>query len=335
MTTLKKAKLAILGAGSFATALVKIFADNDSVELFWWIRREETLNQIRKSHHNPNYLSSVSINIPSENLFSNLESILEKVDWVLLGIPAAFLEKELSTLNKKAFLNKNIISVIKGMVPGKNKVIADFMHEEFSVPLENFIVLTGPCHAEEIAQEKLSYLTIACLDDIKTHALGGFIQNDYIRTQASRDIYGTEYASVLKNIISLASGIFHGLGYGDNFQAVFIANSIQEIRHFIQKLYPLDREINDSAYLGDLLVTAYSQFSRNRTLGTMIGKGYSIQSAQLEMNMIAEGYFASASIQSIIEENGLNMPITETVFRILYRGANPALEMEKLTYLLH
>lgn len=335
MPEISKTKLAILGAGSFSTALVKIFSDNNSVELFWWIRRAEVLNQIRNSHHNPHYLSSVPIHLPSPNLSTNLQEIIDEADWILLGIPAAFLQKELSTLRPGSFMGKKIISVIKGMIPKKNMIISDFMNQDHGVLLDDFVVLTGPCHAEEIAQERLSYITLACLDIRKCDEVQGFIQNHYLRTQSSLDIYGTEYASVLKNIISIASGIFHGLGYGDNFQAVFISNSVQEIKYFLNALFPQKREINDSAYLGDLLVTAYSQFSRNRTFGAMIGKGYSIQSAQMEMKMIAEGYFASASIQPLIELNNLNMPITHSVFRILYEDADPAQEMEELTYLLH
>lgn len=305
------------------------------MELFWWVRRPDHARQIRALKHNPHYLSSIPITLPPENISSNLKETLEKTDWVLLGIPAAFLEKELEDLEPEHFKGKRIISVIKGMVPGKDQVIADYMKDRFHVPMEDFVVLTGPCHAEEISQEKLSYLTIACLNLVNTSLVEGFIKNHYIRTQPSRDIYGTEYASVLKNIISLASGIFHGLGYGDNFQAVFVSNAIQEIAVFMDTLFPMKRDINDSAYLGDLLVTAYSQFSRNRTFGTMIGKGYSIKSAQLEMNMVAEGYYASASMHHILERNNLNLPITETVFRILYQGANPAEEMEKLSFELH
>ncbi len=330
-----KPKLAILGAGSFATALIKIFSDNDSVEIFWWIRRPEMVKEIQNLQHNPRYLPTIPINLPSHHLSSNLKQIIDQVDWVLIAIPAAFIHQELKVLEKGSLRDKKIISVVKGMVPDMDLVIADYVQQYHEVSLDNFVVLTGPCHAEEIVQEKLSYLTAASQNQLSAEQVANFVKNQYIHTQTSADIYGTEYASVLKNIISLASGIFHGLGYGDNFQAVFIANAIQEIKYFMDQLYPLSREINDSPYLGDLLVTAYSQFSRNRTFGMMIGKGYSVKSAQLEMNMIAEGYFASASIHHIVQRNKLKMPITETVFRILYEQADPLKEMEKLTHILH
>ncbi len=330
-----KARIAILGAGSFATALVKIFSDNNKSEVFWWIRRPELLQEIRLLKFNPEYLSSVQILIAEDHISSNLSEIVRQADWILLAIPAAFLKRELIKLDPSLFKGKKIISVIKGMIPLDHQVVADYIHSNFEIPLSDIVVIAGPCHAEEIAQEKLSYLTIASQNLENSTKISQLLSNSYIRTQCSTDIYGTEYASVLKNIMSLASGIFHGLGYGDNFQAVFISNAIQEIARFLNRLHPMERDINDSAYLGDLLVTAYSKFSRNRTFGTLIGNGYSVASAQLEMNMIAEGYYASASIHYIIEKNSMKMPILEAVYRILHKGVHPGLELKKLTSLLH
>ena len=330
-----KPHLSIIGSGSFATALVKAFSDNGSSNIHWWVKRPSLREEILENKHNPQYLSSVTISLDESQISSELNEIIEIGDWILLAVPAAFIKNELASLKPSQFEGKKIITVIKGMIPDSHQLIADYLHSDFLIPYSQIIVLTGPCHAEEIAQEKLSYLTLASLDKELSQDLGKMLRTPYIRTEFSLDIFGTEYASVLKNIMSLASGIFHGLGYGDNFQAVFISNAIQEMDRFLNQLYPLNRDIKDSAYLGDLLVTAYSQFSRNRTFGNMIGKGYSVKSAQLEMNMIAEGYYASASIQDIIEKNQLEMPILECVYRILYKGANPRKEMNKLHSFLH
>ncbi len=333
---LHRPRVAIIGSGSFATALVKVISENNIAEPYWWIRRPALATGILNFHHNPDYLSSVPIYLDQKHISSNLEELVEIADWIILAIPAAFLSKELSILNPKLFKGKKIISVIKGMIPEEDLIVADFMHHHFNIEMESLVILAGPCHAEEIAQEKLSYLTFASLVEDHAKIASLFFENHYIRTQVSTDIYGTEYASVLKNIMSLASGILHGLGYGDNFQAVFIANAMGEIKNFLDTLYPMEsRDINDSPYLGDLLVTAYSQYSRNRTFGKMIGKGYSVKSAQLEMNMIAEGYFASASIHHLITQHSLSMPILETVYNILYKEGDPTAEMNKLTLQLH
>jgi glycerol-3-phosphate dehydrogenase (NAD(P)+) len=331
----KKPKVGILGSGSFATALVKIFSDNGTIEIFWWIKKPELANQVQKLHHNPKYLSSVPISLPDEHISSDLVKIVNICDWILLAIPAAFLQKELIVLSSKSFRGKKIITVIKGMIPEENLVVAEFMNRFYDVEIKNIVVVTGPCHAEEIAQEKLSYLTMASVKPQESDLVCSYFNTSYVKTQTSNDLYGVELASVLKNIMSLASGIFRGLGYGDNFQAVFISCALREMESFLNKLYPINRNIMESAYLGDLLVTAYSQFSRNRNFGTMVGKGYSVKSASLEMNMIAEGYFASASIQYLIETHHLKMPILETVYRILYLGSNPGTEMLNLTASLH
>jgi glycerol-3-phosphate dehydrogenase (NAD(P)+) len=210
-------------------------------------------------------------------------------------------------------------------------IVGQYLHQYFNIPYERIGVIAGPCHAEEVALERLSYLTIACPDVKKARAFAFHLECPYIRTHVSDDIYGTEYASVLKNVVAIASGIVHGLRYGDNFQAVLISNAIQEIKRFVDKVHPITRDIKSSAYLGDLLVTAYSQFSRNRTFGTMIGKGYSVKTAQLEMHMIAEGYYAARSIKEINEEFRVNMPISEAVYNILYENISPAIEIRLLT----
>jgi glycerol-3-phosphate dehydrogenase (NAD(P)+) len=232
------------------------------------------------------------------------------------------------------FRDKIVFSAIKGIVPDDLLIVGEFLHKRFQLPITSIGVITGPCHAEEVALEKLSYLTVACQDTSKAALLAGLMNGRFIRTTVSDDIYGTEYAAVIKNIIAIASGICHGLGYGDNFQAVLISNAIQEIKRFLDAVSPITRDINDSAYLGDLLVTAYSQFSRNRTFGSMIGKGYSVKSAQLEMNMIAEGYYAVKCIHQLNTKYRVDLPVCEAVYRVLYEHISPRLEMKLLSDIL-
>ena len=325
-------KIAVVGGGSWATAIVKILSDNlIDKEIYWWMRNNDAIEHIRIYNHNPHYLSSVEIKLPTENLSSDLKSIIAASNLILLNVPAAFLKEALKDISSDDLKGKKIISAIKGIVPDENMIIGEFMNQHYQIPFSDIIVISGPCHAEEVALEKLSYLTIASQDSNLAAHFASMLNTRYIKTNVSDDIYGTEYAAVLKNIYAVASGICRGIGYGDNFQAVLISNAIREIESFVDAVHPIDRDIKESAYLGDLLVTAYSQFSRNRTFGYMIGKGYTVTSAQLEMNMIAEGYYAVNCLHQINKTYKVNMPICRAVYAILYERHSPQLEMKLLS----
>lgn len=325
-------KIAMIGGGSWATAIIKMLADNVSQkEIYWWMRNEEAIAHIKAFRHNPNYLSSVEIRVPEHNVSSDILSIIKSADFIILNVPAAFLKETLKDVRELDLKGKKIISAIKGIVPDENLIIGEFINQKFNVPLTDILVISGPCHAEEVALEKLSYLTIAGMDVNLATTFASFLNTRYVKTNISDDIFGTEYAAVLKNIYAVASGICHGVGYGDNFQAVLISNAIREIKDFVDVVHPIDRDIKESAYLGDLLVTAYSQFSRNRTFGNMIGKGYTVKSAQLEMNMIAEGYYAVKCMYHINQHYKVDMPISSAVYSILYENKSPHLAMALLT----
>jgi glycerol-3-phosphate dehydrogenase (NAD(P)+) len=322
--------IGVIGGGSWATALVKILCNNlPSVN--WWVRKKEDLDYIGKYHHNPRYLSSVEFNPEKINLFDAVERIVAESDIIILAVPSAFCHAVLTGLPKDSFKNKLVFSAIKGIIPEYNLIVGEYLNKVFDVPLSNIGVITGPCHAEEVAMEKLSYLTLACSEINKAEQLAALMRCRYIKVTASDDIYGTEYSAVLKNVIAVAGGICHGLGYGDNFLSVLVSNAIQEIERFVNAIHPINRDIKASAYLGDLLVTAYSQFSRNRMFGTMIGKGYSVKMAQLEMNMIAEGYYAVKCVHEINKSLKADMPITEAVYNIVYEKISPAIEIRLLT----
>ncbi len=322
--------VSVVGGGSWATALVKILSNNAG-QIHWWIRNPESVDFIRQYRHNPSYLSDVEIDLSRVVPNANLVETLAASDYIVLAVPAAFLKTALSGISADALKGKKVFSAIKGIVPEHNKIVGDFLHSEYNVPLENLGVITGPCHAEEVAMEKLSYLTVACQDSATAAQMAALLTCRYIRTVRSGDIFGTEYSAVLKNVMAIASGVCHGLGYGDNFQAVLISNAIREIKRFVDAVHPINRDINESAYLGDLLVTAYSQFSRNRTFGSMLGKGYSVKSAQLEMNMVAEGYYAVACIHEINKKLKVDLPICEAVYNIIYEKIAARVEMKLLT----
>jgi glycerol-3-phosphate dehydrogenase (NAD(P)+) len=326
-----KKKIAVVGGGSWATANVKMLADNTTEkEIFWWMRNAQAVEHLHKFGHNPYYLSSVEIKLPQDNISTDLKSMIKAADFVLLNVPAAFLKEALTGITPEDLAGKKIISAIKGIVPDENLIIGEFLNHKYGISFEDFIVISGPCHAEEVALEKLSYLTIASGDAALATEFAGMINTRYIKTNVSDDIYGTEWGAVLKNVYAIAGGICHGVGYGDNFQSVLISNAIRELERFVDTVHPIDRDIKESAYLGDLLVTAYSQFSRNRTFGNMIGKGYTVTSAQLEMNMIAEGYYAVNCLQQVNKQYKVNMPICDAVYAILYQKRSPVVEMRNL-----
>jgi glycerol-3-phosphate dehydrogenase (NAD(P)+) len=325
-------KIGIIGSGSWATAIAKMVLNNEE-HINWFIRNPDHIEKFKREKHNPNYLTSVGFDVNRISFFSDINEVVEQSDALIFANPSAFLKATLAPL-KISLKDKFIVSAIKGLVPDDNLIIGSYFHKIHDVPLDQIGVISGPCHAEEVALERLSYLTIACQDIKNGRDFASKLQCQFIKTTVTDDIYGTEYSAVLKNIMAVASGICHGLGYGDNFQAVLISNAIQEIKRFVDTVHPITRDIKSSAYLGDLLVTCYSQFSRNRTFGTMIGKGYSVKSAQLEMLMIAEGYYAVKSIKEINDKYMVNMPITDAVYNIIYGRISPVMEIRLLTDLL-
>lgn len=326
----KKHKIGVIGSGSWATAIVKIVSNNCD-DINWYFRNQEDIDYITKHHHNPKYLSSVDLDVKKICLFNNVKECIERSDIVILAIPSAFLHKSISDLPKELFKDKIVFSAIKGIIPEYNLIVGEYLHTVYEIPFEEIGVITGPCHAEEVAMEKLSYLTIACSKVSNADTLCAYLNCRYIKSTSSDDIYGTELSAVLKNVIAVAGGICHSLGYGDNYLAVLISNAIQEIKRFVDAVHPIDRDIKASAYLGDLLVTAYSQFSRNRLFGTMLGKGYGVKQAQLEMNMIAEGYYAVKCVHEINKKYNVDMPITNAVYNIVYGNKDPRQEMAALS----
>ena len=325
--------ITVIGGGSWPTALLKVLS-NQEVSIHWWLRKTETVEYVNRYHHNPNYLSSVELDMNKITASDNMAASLQHADIVVLGVPSAFLKESMRDITPEQLQNKIIFSAIKGIVPEDNLIVGDFLHQKYKVPFDQIGVISGPCHAEEVAMEKLSYLTIASQNIENAKTFASLLNCRYLKTSVSDDIFGTEYAAVLKNVIAIASGICHGLGYGDNFQAVLISNAIQEISRFVDVVHPISRDIKSSAYLGDLLVTAYSQYSRNRTFGNMVGKGYSVKSAQMEMNMIAEGFYAVQCIWEINKLYQVDMPITKAVYHILYEKISPSLEMKLLADIL-
>jgi glycerol-3-phosphate dehydrogenase (NAD(P)+) len=328
-----KQTIAIIGGGSWATAMVKMLSNNMD-RIGWWMRDPEQIAHIQSTGFNPKYLSSVELDTAKLDLNSDIAEIVEKYQVIILAVPSAFLKAALSDIPKDAFKGKQVFSAIKGIVPEHNTIIGEFLHNQYDLEFNDIGVITGPCHAEEVALEKLSYLTVACQDESKAEIVASKLSCDYINVRVSDDIFGTEYAAVLKNIMAVANGICIGLGYGDNFQAVLISNGIKEIKRFVDSVHPISRDIKSSAYLGDLLVTAYSRFSRNRTFGNLIGGGSSVEGAQETMNMIAEGYYAVKCVSEVNKKYNVDMPITDTVYDILYNNAPPEAAMKNLANIM-
>lgn len=321
-------KIAILGGGTWATALAKIMLMQQK-HINWYMRRPEQIEEFCKFGHNPSYLTNVEFNTDRISFYSDISEIVKDSDTLIFAVPSPFLKGHLEKLTV-SLSDKFVISAIKGIVSPENVMVTDYLVDEYNVPRNNVAIIGGPCHAEEIALERMTYPTIACADIEKAEALVQIFNNRFVKASASADVDGIELAAVLKNVYAIASGICHGLKYGDNFQAVIVSNAVSEMNKFLEAVYPLERNIYDSAYLGDLLVTAYSSFSRNRTFGSMIGKGYSVKAAQIEMQMIAEGYFGTKCVMELNEKFDVSLPLVEAVYRILYEQAPARQEIKKL-----
>ncbi len=325
--------LSIIGAGSWATALCKIFSESGT-QIKWWFHREEDAQHFKQFFHNPRYLTDVYFEGKKVEIFTNLAECLKGSDWVLIAVPSAFLSEVLSPLDLKLFQGKKVISSVKGILPNELQLVTDFLADRFHVLRSDMAVIGGPCHAEEVALEKQSYLTVAAMDQSFAAEIKRLLSSRYISVSISGDMDGLEWAAVLKNVYAIACGVCHGIGFGDNFQAVLVSNAMQEMNAFLNQYAPFHRDTLGSAYLGDLLVTAYSTFSRNRTFGNMVGRGYGIKAAQIELGMIAEGYFAINGLNKIREKMGLHLPIAEAMYAIMYKQAPVKETVEKLRGML-
>ena len=322
-------KIAIIGGGSWATAIAKIVV-GDTRHIGWYMRRDDRIEDFRRLGHHPAYLQSVRFNIDEIFFSSDINKIVQNYDTLVFVTPSPYVKNHLKKL-KCRLRDKFVVTAIKGIVPDENLVVSEYFHQVYDVPYDNLACLGGPSHAEEVALERLSYLTVGCGDREKAQAFADILTSNFIKTKTSSDVIGIEYSSVLKNVYAIAAGICSGLKFGDNFQAVLMSNAVQEMSRFLQAVYPIERNVYDSVYLGDLLVTGYSNFSRNRTFGTMIGKGYSVKSAQIEMEMIAEGYFGTKCMKEINRHMHVNMPILDAVYNILYERISPQIEIKLLT----
>lgn len=321
-------RIGIIGDGSWATAVVKLVSNNPA-NINWYIRERQMLEHMLSFSRNPSFLSSIKLDLDKIDLFEDINDVIERSDIIFLIQPSAFILATLEKVNPKVLNSKYLVSFVKGIIPEENKIISDYVVDK-GFDINKFAVVGGPCHAEEVAMERLSYLTIGSENIEFAETVASLLACRYIKTTISNDVNGIEYSAIVKNIIAIAAGICHSLGYGDNFQAVLISNAMKEMTAFINKMHPIKRDTDESVYLGDLAVTMYSQFSRNRTFGAMIGKGYSVKSAQLEMDMIAEGYYAVKGIKTIADDHDIEMPITSAVYHILYENISPLIEISLL-----
>lgn len=324
-----KTKIGIIGNGSWGTALAKILTDNGH-KIYWWIRNAEAIEFLKARKQNPHYLQSVKFAEGYIFPTQSIQELFDHCDTIIFCVPAAYAHSVLDHFSKGRLSGKTIISAIKGVLPEHNMLLNDYLQYQFDFPLARYLSITGPCHAEEVAAEKLSYLTFSCIDVGKAEYFASLFQNQYLRVSFNHDIWGVQFASVLKNIYALGAGIAHSLDYGDNFLSVYITNCYREMHHFLQlhfdQVHPSAQipDFHTSAYLGDLLVTAYSMHSRNRRFGMMIGKGYSVDATILEMNMVAEGYYASKCMHNIAASYGIALPIAHSIFEILWHQKSPA-----------
>ena len=321
-------RIGIMASGSWATAIAKIVLEKEE-RINWYMRRDDRIADFKRTGYNPAYLTSLRFDTSRINFTSDINEHVHNSDTLVFVTPSPFLKEHLKKL-KEPLAGKRIVTAIKGIVPDENMVVTEYFRQMYHVPENQLLVIGGPSHAEEVALNRQTYLTIGCADLNEARTFASILDNDYIKTTTSQDVIGIEYGAILKNVYAIAAGIYHGLKYGDNFIAVMVSNATQEMKRFLMVLSDAKRDVTDSAYMGDLLVTCYSNFSRNHLFGTMIGKGYSVKSAQIEMQMIAEGYYGTKCMHEINQILGVDAPILEAVFNILYKRKSPVLEMQQL-----
>lgn len=322
-------RIGLVGSGSWGTAIAKIIMENRG-SLNWFFRSKDTIGEFRETGHNPHYLTMAHFDVKGINFSNDINEVVKNSDTVVFATPSPYLKNTLKKL-RVSLTDKFVVTAIKGIVPDEDLVVTEYFRQIYNVPDNQLAVISGPSHAEEVALGRLTYLTIACIDEQRGRLFAEMLSNSYIKTSVSADVVGIEYASVLKNVYAIAAGICKGLGYGDNFQAVLVSNAVQEMNRFLRAVYPIERDTSTTAYLGDILVTGYSSFSRNREFGTMIGKGYSVKSAQIEMEMVAEGYYGTRCLYLINQQFGVNMPILYAVYNVLYNRVSPKEEIKKLS----
>lgn len=322
----------VIGYGSWATALVHTLVKN-KVHVWWHIRNEEVMESLLTEGVNAKYLSEIEFDQSCISPVSDINEVVKNSEVLLIATPSAFLKNVMSDLTE-SLEDKFILSATKGIIAEDYTTITEYFNRTYGLSYDHLGLISGPSHAEEVGMDRLSYLTVACKDEENARKIGEMFKSSTFKVSHSTDIYGIEYAAVLKNIYALAGGLAAGLGYGDNFRAVLTAACAKELTRFINESYPFDRDTMNSAYLGDLLVTSYSSFSRNRRLGQLIGHGCTVKSALNEMTMIAEGYFAAECMKHINERHNVYMPIADMVYDVLYKRANPRKRMKELSTLL-
>lgn len=322
-------RVAVLGGGSWATAIAKIVMNHED-KITWYMRRDDRIEEFKRLHHNPAYLTGLHFDVDRIHFSSDINQVVRENDTLIFVVPSPYIKGHLKRL-KANMREKMVVTAIKGIVPDESITVSRYFQRMFNVPEEQVACIGGPSHAEEVALDRLCYLTVGCRDLENARVVADLFTNKYVKTSISTDIEGIEFSSVLKNVYAIAAGICHGLKMGDNFQAVLVANAVQEMKRFLTAVQPEDRHVSDSAYLGDLLVTMYSNFSRNRVFGTMIGQGYSVKTAQLEMEMIAEGYYGTNCMKILNKRYHVNMPILDAVYSILYEKIAPSVEIKILS----
>lgn len=323
------ARWCVIGHGSWATALAGLLTRSGK-KITWYIRNSEVLEGLASDGRNPRYISELEFDMQMVELSDDLDAAVSCSDVILISVPSAYVKTFLAPLTVP-LEGKFVISAIKGIVPDSYQTVAEYFHDRYGMSYRQIGIIAGPSHAEEVSRGKLSYLTVVCTDIQNAETISRCLASDSVMTSCSQDLYGAEYAAILKNIYAISAGLAEGLGYGDNFKAVLVSACADEMTRFIQESYPFGRNTMDSAYLGDLLVTCYSTYSRNRRLGLLIGHGCTVKSALNEMTMIAEGYFASACMHHINERHSIHMPIADAVYAILYEGASPRKVFRELT----
>ena len=328
-----ESRCAVIGHGSWATVLVKVLTTNESC-VGWYVRNNEVLELLRDEGRNCRYLSDIEFDMNRIRLSDDLNAIVSEADILFLVTPAAYLKYYLSDL-RISLKDKMVVSAVKGIIPDENLFVTDYLKQQYGLSDAQLCFICGPTHAEEVGHGQLTYLTLACKEVMNTRVVGEKLKTSYIKISCQSNIDYLERSSVLKNIYAIIVGIAVGMGYGDNFISVLVSNCIKEMYFLLDP-----KNVNDltkftpSNFFGDLLVSCYSSHSRNRQLGMLIGRGNTVKTALNEMTMVAEGYYSSAMLPFLPEEQRRQLPIAEKAYQVLHQGMSARKAIKDLENLL-
>jgi len=323
--------IGVIGSGSWATAIIKILQENPERNVGWWVRRAEVRDALIKTHKNPEHLTDTELDISRLEITGDLADIVQKCSHLILVIPSAHIASVLDSLPPEAYKDRKFVSAIKGAVPETLTSVSMYLETKLCVPQENICVISGPTHAEEVCRKMPTFLAVASTCEQLANEVEKLMACSYLHTISTKDIIGVEVAGLMKNVYAIGAGICQGVGYGDNLTAVYVTTAFREMQAVaLNQNAGVAHDMAMNCYLGDLMVTCWSEHSRNRRMGYLLGKGVAKEDIFKEIGTVPEGYYSANIVHEYLTDMKDLLPLAEAVYRVLYEGSTVQNEMDRL-----